>query len=111
MAGLIEQARLAARREDFETLGQTTARLADQAALWPPQATEQLDALQQAVAASDLQGAATQVAFLRNVLLSLPAYRQDLAALQVPIEQVGEPAQRFFRLPAPARRRPPPTIR
>ena len=101
MAALIEQARLAAGRSDAQTLSQATARLADQAALWPPEATEQLDALQQAIAVSDFQQAATQVAFLRNVLLSLPAYRQDLAALQAPIEQVAEPAQRFVRLPDP----------
>lgn len=100
-AVLVEQARLAAAQGDAARLNQATTQLADLAADWPPEVTAQLDALQEALAASDLQRAVTQVAFLRNVLLSIPAYRLDLAAVQVPVELVGEPVQRFLRLPAP----------
>ncbi len=101
LAVLIEQARRIAAQGDLAALGPITARLSELAAFWPPEATEQLDALQQALASGDGQRAATQVAFLRNVLLSVLSYRQNLAAVQTPAEQVGEPAQRFLRLPTP----------
>ncbi len=101
LAVLVEQARRLAAQGDVAALGPLVERLAALAESWPPEATEQLDALQQAVADGDGQRAVTQVAFLRNVLLSVLAYRQDLAAVQTPVEQVGEPAQRFLRLPAP----------
>src|SRR5690606_8467239 len=53
-------------------------------------------------AAVDPRQAATQVTFLRNVLLRVPAYRQDLLAVQTPPEEVGELMTRFVRLPSPS---------
>ena len=100
-AVLIEQARRAAATGNMAALVSIHERLSALSASWPPEAVEQLGALQQAVGAGDAAQAGTQVAFLRNVLLSVPAYRQNLAAVQTPAEQVGEPTLRFLRLPMP----------
>ena len=100
-AVLVEQARRAAAGGDVAALAPLTERLGVLAVSWPPEAVEQLDALRQAVAAGDEASAGTQVAFLRNVLLSVPVYRQNLAAVQTPAEEVGEPTLRFLRLPMP----------
>ena len=66
---------------------------------WGPDVNEQIQALREAVA--ETGDAATQLAFLRNVLLSEPQYRQDLASVRVPIERVGDPITRFIRLESP----------
>lgn len=66
---------------------------------WGPDVTEQIRALREA--AHETGDAATQLAFLRNVLLSEPQYRQDLASVRVPIERVGDPITRFIRLASP----------
>ena len=66
---------------------------------WGPDVNEQIQALREAVA--ETGDAATQLAFLRNVLLSEPQYRQDLASVRVPIERVGDPITHFIRLESP----------
>ena len=66
---------------------------------WGPDVNEQIQALREAVV--ETGDAATQLAFLRNVLLSEPQYRQDLASVRVPIERVGDPITRFIRLESP----------
>ncbi|HEX8201608.1 MAG TPA: tetratricopeptide repeat protein, partial [Isosphaeraceae bacterium] len=101
LAVLLERARLAVKRGDAEALGDVVARLGPRAESWPPRAREQYRALREA-AANDLRLAATRVAFLRNVLLAVPAFRQDLDALQTPPGTVGEPIERFLRLAEPA---------
>ncbi len=101
LAVLTEQARVAAQRGDAETLRRAVAQLAERATAWPPEVQEQMRALQAAASASDLAPTAPRVAFLKNVLLRLPAYRRDLAALQTPTEQVADLVTRFLRLPAP----------
>ncbi len=45
---------------------------------------------------------AIQMAFLRNILLSEPQYRQDLTEVRVSIERVGDPVARFIRLVNPS---------
>jgi len=66
---------------------------------WGADVNEQIQALREVVA--ETGDAATQLAFLRNVLLSEPQYRQDLASVRVPIERVGDPITRFIRLESP----------
>ena len=102
MAVLIETARLAARRNDAERLAGSVSQLMELTPTWPLEVREQLDLLREALSASDYRGATTQVAFLRNVLLTFPAYRQDLAEVQTPASLIGEPIQRFIRLPSPS---------
>jgi Tfp pilus assembly protein PilF len=97
---LLEQVRLAARRGDQVAAAEAVQHLAPYAESWPDDVQEQFTALQTAVS-SDLPQAATQVTFLRNSLLPLPAYRRDLAAVQGTAGQIGELMPRFVRLPAP----------
>ncbi|MDE2827872.1 MAG: FG-GAP-like repeat-containing protein [Bacteroidota bacterium] len=89
------------RLEQSVTLGTLDVELLDELAShqWGPDVNEQIQALREAV--SETGDAATQLAFLRNVLLSEPQYRQDLASVRVPIERVGDPITRFIRLESP----------
>jgi len=43
-----------------------------------------------------------QLAFLRNILLSEPQYRQDLSKVRISIERVGDPITRFITLESPS---------
>ncbi|MDE2731555.1 MAG: FG-GAP-like repeat-containing protein [Bacteroidota bacterium] len=72
---------------------------------WGPEVNDQIAALREAAETSDRL---TQLAFLRNVLLSDPVYRQDLADLRVPMEQVGEPLVQFVAVERPGAAPAPP---
>jgi len=48
-------------------------------------------ALQQSAAGANPRAAAVQVAFLRNMLARVPAYRQSLDEVKIPAVFVGEP--------------------
>ena len=63
---------------------------------------EQLRALEQAAGGTNLRPVITRVIVLRNVLLTVPAFRQDIDALMLPVGTVGEPLRRFLRLAAPS---------
>ena len=108
LALLLERVRLAASRGDTEALQTYVARLAARAEAWPPDVQEQMQALQDA--ASDAEQAATQGAFLQNMLVALPAYREDLAALQAPPGQIGEALTQLIRLPSPSSQPAPPDV-
>lgn len=107
LALLLERARIAARAGDAATLRSTIAEIRAQADSWPQEAREQLDALAASAEAAPAE-AATQVAFLRNVLLRVPTFRQDLLAIQTPPEEVGDLVVRFVRLPSPSPNPAPP---
>ena len=62
-------------------------------------AVEQYRALQRAAAANDFAEAARAVAVLRNVLLRVPAFREDLLAIRTPAELIADPFDRFLSLP------------
>ena len=102
----LDVARLAAKRGDAELFGRMLVRFTEQAAAWPPEAQEQLRAVQSAAAGADPRAAAPRVQFLRNVLVRLPEYRQSRLAVQDPPEILSEPYTRFVRLepasPSPA---------
>lgn len=107
LAARLEYVRIAAKRGDQAALKTATAPLTAAAATWSPAAREQLTTLL-ATAAENPRGAATRVAFLKNVLLREPGYRAALAEVSTPREEVGQPLMRFLRLknpdpqPAPA---------
>lgn len=103
-AALVRRAGAAARSGDGETLRNTLTHIETLSASWPEEALEQLTAAVAAVAdpdALDFATATTHIAFLRNVLLRVSAYRQDLRAIQTPAEQVGDLMTGFLRLPEP----------
>jgi Flp pilus assembly protein TadD len=106
LAARLELARLAAKRGDAEGLRKAVAPLKDAARAWPAPAQERWQALESSL--GDTNAAATNVSFLKNVLLREPAYRHAQAEVTTPRAEVGEPLTRFLALrnpdpkPAPA---------
>jgi tetratricopeptide (TPR) repeat protein len=101
LAVLVELARISAKRGDGQTLQKVIARLEQKASAWPPEVQEQFKALQAAATGPDPRAAATRIAFLRNVLVRVPEYRNALAAVKPPPGEEAEPVTRFLRLPLP----------
>ena len=66
---------------------------------WGAEVNEQIKMLREAIGGD---GVVTQLAFLRNILLSEPKYRQDMAEVRVALERVGDPVTRFIRLETPS---------
>lgn len=91
----------AADAQDTAALHTTFQALEALSSSWGPEPTAQLAALLEAIATGDTGQVARQVAFLRNVLLSEPGFRKNLAALQAPPELIGDPMTAFGRLQTP----------
>jgi len=108
VAVLLDVTRLAAKRSDAEALKKAVTKLAETSSNWPDEAKQQLTTLQQIAASANPRAAATQSAFLKNVLARVPAYRQSLNALKTPAEFVGDPFLKFIKLPSPSSQPAPP---
>ena len=102
LAALLEQVRLAAKRTDGPLMQDSVAGLDTYASNWPSVAAERYRILQGAATRGNFPEAARMIAFLRNVLLSVPAFREDLVAIRTPSELMAEPFERFLSLPSPA---------
>ena len=102
MAVLLERSRVAAKTKDAGRLNESLASLMPMAAGWPAMAAELYQALQQSLEAKDFSAAQRNTAFLRNVLLGVPAFRQDVAAVRTPAELIAEPVNRFIALVSPS---------
>jgi tetratricopeptide (TPR) repeat protein len=100
-AVFVERARVAAKARDAATLTDSIRRLESMAAAWPPRAVEQFRGLQTAATAGDLARATLATTFLRNVLASVPSFREDLSVVRTPTELIAEPIDRFVRLNVP----------
>jgi Tfp pilus assembly protein PilF len=101
LAGLLELSRIAAKRGDAVTLRATVARINARSSDWPAEVKQQLAAVQQAADGPDPRAAATRIAFLRNVLVRVPEYRQSLAELKPSPGEEAEPFARFLLLEQP----------
>ncbi len=101
LAVLVQHARVAARRQDAPALADTVDRLQGMTDGWPDLAVSQLEGLSAAVAEADLEGAQRPAQLLRNVLVRLPAFREDQARVSVSAEAIAEPLMRFLVLPSP----------
>jgi tetratricopeptide (TPR) repeat protein len=101
-AALLEVARLAAKTGDSGALRSAVSTLGAKSASWPDQVKQQMETLQQAAAGANVRGAAVRVMFLRNTLVRVPQYRQDLNEVKTPTDLVSEPFTKFLRLPSPA---------
>ena len=104
----LDVARLAAKRGDAELFGRLMSGFAADSNAWPPEAQEQLKAVQTAAASGNTRAAAPRVQFLRNVLVRLPEYRQSRLAVEDPPEILSEPFTRFVTMESPSPRPAPP---
>jgi tetratricopeptide (TPR) repeat protein len=110
LAAQLDLARIAAKRGDLQTLKASIARISDQSKGWSPEITQQLDQLQAAANSDQPRQAATRSIFLRNVLMRLPSFRDDLSALKPPSGEGAQPLTHLLRVasllsrPAPADR-------
>ena len=96
-AVLVERARLAAKRGDAALVQDSVRRLEKFISAWPPEVVERYRALQQATASD----APRAIAFLRNVLARVPAFRESRRLVTPSNELIAEPFTRFLRLPTP----------
>lgn len=101
LAALLEVSRMAAKRGDTATLRSTVDKIAALSAGWPQDAKQRLADLQSAASSGPPQMAATRSIFLRNVLMQLPAFRQQLSVLRAEPGEEAPPFVTFLRLPAP----------
>jgi tetratricopeptide (TPR) repeat protein len=98
---IVDRARIAAKRGDAARLRESLAHLDPFAGGWPPEVVEQYRAATQSSDASDTAAAARELAFLRNTLAAVPAYRDSRDAVTAPAELVADPFTSFLRLPTP----------
>ncbi len=101
LAILIELGRVAAKRADAGTLRQVVGKLAARSAAWPPEVQQQMSALETAASGSDTQTAATRIAFLRNVLVRVSEYRNDLSVIKPPPGEEAQPFTHFVKMESP----------
>jgi tetratricopeptide (TPR) repeat protein len=100
LAVLLEVIRLTAKIGDGSRLSASINRLEMHQVGWPAAAIEQYRALQRAGETQNVADAARAVLSLRNVLTSIPVFREGLARIRTPSELVGEAFVRFLRLPS-----------
>jgi tetratricopeptide (TPR) repeat protein len=102
LVALLEVTRLAAKRGEPAALENALSQIAALADPWPPEAKDQFSALQATARGADTRAAGARVAFLRNVLVRIPQYRANLAAVKLPTGELGEPFTGFLKLPSPS---------
>ncbi|HEU5341029.1 FG-GAP-like repeat-containing protein [Edaphobacter sp.] len=102
LAVLLELARVSAKQGDGATLRQTVDRIRAHADGWPAPVIEQLEAVEVAAAGNDPRTAALKTTFLRNEMMQLPRFRQDLAEIKPAPGDEARPFARFLRLTTPS---------
>ena len=100
-AALLELGRIAAKRGDADTLKRVVEALKSQSQSWPPEVQQQFVALQAAASGSEPRGAALRTTYLRNVLMRLPNFRKDLAAIKPQPGDEAQPFTHFLRMETP----------
>lgn len=98
LAILLELGRISAKRGDAETLRSVVDKLSQRSSGWSPEVQQQFSALQAAASGSDPQAVATRIAFLRNVLVRVSEYRQDLSNIKPPAGEEAQPFTHFLKL-------------
>ena len=101
LAALVEQSRIAAKRGDAATLKSSVAKIVARSSAWPEEVRAQVTALGAAAQSGDTNTAATRTSFLRNVLVRVPEYRRDLAAIKPQPGEEAVPLRHFLRLETP----------
>jgi Tfp pilus assembly protein PilF len=108
LAVLVELSRISAKRGDQATLRSAIERIGAQSSAWPPDAKQELTALQAAASGSNPSAAALRSVFLRNVLMRVGAFRASLAEIRPAEGEEAQPFTEFLRLPTPSSRPAPP---
>ncbi len=108
LAALLELSRIAAKRGDINTLRSAVARIAAQSASWPQDARDQLAQLEAVETSGPPAAAAIRTVFLRNVLMQLPSFRQELAQIMPAPGDDAQPFTHLLRLETPPGRPAPP---
>lgn len=98
-AVLLDDLRLAAKRGDAAEAQSALKKLEPIAASWPDAGRQQFANVERAANGANIRPAAVQVQFLRNVLLRVPSYRENLDQIKTPATLVAQPFTRFLRLP------------
>ena len=101
LAILLELGRIAAKRGDAGTLHRVVSKLAEHSASWPPEVQQHMSALQTAASGSNVQAAATRIAFLRNVLVRVSEYRNHLSVIKPPPGEEAQPFTHFINMESP----------
>ncbi len=99
-AVLVDRARIAAKRADMAVLRDSMQRLERISAGWPQDVIDQFKAADRASQGSDAAAASREIAFLRNTLAAVPAFREGRARVTASAELIAEPFTTFMRLPA-----------
>lgn len=109
-AVLLDDLRLAAKRNDKAEAQRSLATLKPLQSNWPDAARQQFSNVENAVNGPNLRPAAVQVQFLRNILMRVPTYRTNLDQVQIPATLVAEPFTHFVLLPSPSSQPAPPDV-
>jgi Tfp pilus assembly protein PilF len=110
VAALVEQSRIAAKRGDAETFKSAVAKIVARSSSWPDEVREQVNAVDALAKSGDLRGGATRTTFLRNVLMRVPEYRRNLAAIKPPPGEEATPFTHFLKLESPVFKPAPPDL-
>jgi tetratricopeptide (TPR) repeat protein len=110
LAVVLELLRIAAKRQDMALLKGLVAEIEPATSGWPQAVQQRFGTLRQAAqtpagdpnVAAAAKTAGREIAFLRNLLVNEPDFRDDLAELETPVSQIGEPIGRFLVLPPPS---------
>ncbi|HAF24889.1 MAG TPA: hypothetical protein DCK93_18630 [Blastocatellia bacterium] len=108
LAVLLELGRIAAKRGDADTLHRVVSKISERSSGWPAEVQQQLGVVQTTAAGSDAREAATRITFLRNVLVRVPEYRNDLSIIKPSPGEEAQPFTHFLKMesltfaPAPA---------
>ena len=101
LAALVELSRAAAKNNDAETVKSSVAKIVARSSAWPDEVREQVNAVDTTVKTGDMRATATRTSFLRNVLVRLPEYRRDLAAIKPPPGEEAVPFTHFLKMETP----------
>lgn len=101
LAALLELGRISAKRGDANALRHVVSKISERSSRWPAEVQQQLSAVQTAASGPDVRQAATRITFLRNVLVRVLEYRQDLTAVKPPPGEEATPFTHFLALEAP----------
>ncbi len=104
LAAQLELCRVAAKQGDTPALQRAVSAIAEQSQPWPSGVREQLTQLQATVTGAQPRAAATRSIFLRNVLMQVPAFRNDLAELRQAPGEGAQPMSHFLRVANPSSR-------